>query len=107
MRLHHAMLAAGLLLAGCTSYSEQEQAGADIAAVRAITMAGPATSWEELDIHPQLIARACSVDTLVNRSGDVVGYCQAGQNCRTMDWRPIEAACHPGQRSASALRVSF
>jgi len=102
MRLHHAVLAAGLLLTGCASYSDQEQAGADLAAVRAITMAGPATTWEEMDVHPQLIARACSVDTLVNRNGDVVGYCQAGQNCRTMDWRPIEAACQPGQPRIAA-----
>ena len=93
MRLHPALLAAGLLLAGCTSYAEQERAGAELAAVRAITMAGPSLSWEEMGVHPQLIARACSVDTLVNRSGDVVGYCTGGQTCRTMDWRPVEAAC--------------
>jgi hypothetical protein len=102
MRLHHALVAAGLLLTGCASYSEQEQAGADLAAVRAITMAGPATTWEEMDVHPQLIARACSVDTLVNRNGDVVGYCTGGQNCRTMDWRPVEAACNSGQPRIAA-----
>lgn len=85
-----------LALAGCAGQEE------DLAAVRAVTMSGPALSWEDLDVHPTLKARACAVTTLVNRSGMPVGYCHEGRNCRTMDWRPVEDGCRL-QRSAGRI----
>ncbi|MCZ8146521.1 MAG: hypothetical protein O9325_01540 [Roseomonas sp.] len=73
----------------------------DLAQVRAATMAGDPIPWEELDIHPALMRRPCTVSTLVSRDGTPVGYCRDGRHCRTMDWRPVEDACRPAQRSAA------
>lgn len=83
------------VLAGCAGDD-----AAEIAAVRAATMAGPPIPWEELDIHPALAARPCLVTTLVSRTGSVLGYCRDGRQCRTMDWRPIEDGCRATRSAA-------
>lgn len=67
----------------------------DLAAVRAVSMSGPALTWDELRIHPALQYRACAVSTLVNVDREVVGYCAGGRQCRTLDWRPVEDGCAP------------
>ena len=77
-----------LALAACAGGPAEE----DLAAVRAATMAGAPIPWEELDIHPTLMRRPCTVSTLVSRDG---------RYCRTMDWRPVEDGCRPVQRSAA------
>ncbi len=82
-----------LVLAGCAMSEADRQAEAELAAVRQVSMSGPSVTWEELNIHPSLIAHACSVGTLVNTGGQVVGYCRGGRQCRTMDWRPIAPGC--------------
>ena len=86
-----------LALAACAGGPAEE----DLAAVRAATMAGAPIPWEELDIHPTLMRRPCTVSTLVSRDGTPVGYCRDGRYCRTMDWRPVEDGCRPAQRSAA------
>lgn len=86
MRATTLFLLAGL--AGCAA-SESP----DVIAARAVSMSTPAVSWEDLRIHPALMQRACAVSTLVNQDGQVVGYCQGGRQCRTMDWRPILDGC--------------
>jgi hypothetical protein len=86
-----------LALAACAGGPAEE----DLAAVRAATMAGAPIPWEELDIHPTLMRRPCTVSTLVSRDGTPVGYCRDGRYCRTMDWRPVEDGCRPVQRSAA------
>jgi hypothetical protein len=92
-----------LLAAGCAGSQAPD---ADLAAVRAVSMATRPFSWQELRVHPTLRQRACVVSTLVNESGTVVGYCQAGRQCRTMDWRPVEDGClgPPGQGIAREER---
>ena len=85
-------LVALALLGGCGL----SQADADLAAVRAVTMSGPAVSWSDLRVHTALGQRACAVSTLVNDSGTVVGYCNGGRQCRTMDWRPVLDGCTSG-----------
>ncbi|MGG5811324.1 hypothetical protein [Falsiroseomonas sp. CW058] len=85
-------IAAALLLAACTGAAD-DAAQSDIEAARAVTMSGPAVSWEALGVHPGLQARACGVSTLVTAGGEVVGYCTGGRRCRTMDWRPVEDGC--------------
>lgn len=82
-----------LALAACATADPQGSGEADLAAVRQVTMSGPSVSWAELRVHPALLARACSVSTLINEDGQTIGYCQGGRQCRTMDWRPIEAGC--------------
>jgi hypothetical protein len=97
------LLLPALVLAGCAMSEADRQAEAQLAAVRQVSMSGPALSWAELNIHPTLVANACSVGTLVNTSGQVVGYCRAGRQCRTMDWRPVAAGCtEPQLRQTSA-----
>jgi hypothetical protein len=97
------LLLPALVLAGCAMSKADPQAEAELAAVRQVSMSGPALSWEQLDIHPTLAARPCSVSTLVNTRGQIVGYCQAGRQCRTMDWRPVAAGCvDPQLRQTSA-----
>jgi hypothetical protein len=86
-----------LVLAGCAGPSTE----AELAVVRAATMAGDPIPWEELDIHPALVRRPCTVSTLVSRTGTAVGYCRDGRHCRTMDWRPVEDGCRPAQRSTA------
>ena len=98
MSIRNAWILVCLGLAACTDPAQE----AELAEVRAATMAGPAISWEELDIHPALIRRSCSVSTLVSRSGATVGYCTDGRQCRTMDWRPVEDGCRPEQRLRAA-----
>ena len=78
-------------LAGCAGDESP-----DVIAARAVSMSTPAVSWEELRVHPALMQRACAVSTLVNENGQVVGYCQGGRQCRTMDWRPILDGCDAG-----------
>ena len=82
-----------LALAACATADPQGPAEADLAAVRQVTMSGPSLSWQEMRVHPALQRSACAVSTLVNTEGQVVGYCQGGRQCRTMDWRPIEPGC--------------
>ena len=82
-----------LALAACATAEPQGSGEADLAAVRLVTMSGPSVSWAELRVHPALQSRACSVSTLINEEGQTIGYCQGGRQCRTMDWRPIEAGC--------------
>ena len=94
MRRLRCLLPAVLVLAGCTAGGEDP----DLAAVRAVTMSGPRITWDELDIHPTLRARACAVSTLVDRYGTTVGYCEGRRSCRTMDWRPVEDGCRQGQQ---------
>ncbi len=97
------LLLPALVLAGCAMSEADRQAEAEVAAVRQASMSGPSVTWEELKIHPSLVAHACSVSTLVNTSGQVVGYCRAGRQCRTMDWRPVAAGCtDPQLRQTSA-----
>jgi len=91
------MILGCLALAACAGGPAEE----DLAAVRAATMAGAPIPWEELDIHPTLMRRPCTVSTLVSRDGTPVGYCRDGRHCRTMDWRPVEDGCRPVQRSAA------
>jgi len=92
-----------LLLAGCAMSEADRQAEAELAAVRQVSMSGPSVTWEDLNIHPALVAHACSVSTLVNAGGQVVGYCRGGRQCRTMDWRPIAPGCvEPQLRMTSA-----
>jgi hypothetical protein len=85
-------LGALALLAGCSTLDSEQ----DAAAVRAVTMSGPAVSWQELRVHPVMMQHACAVSTLVNDTGAVVGYCSQGRQCRTLDWRPIADGCVPG-----------
>ena len=92
------LLLPAFLLAGCAMSEADRQAEADLAAVRQVSMSGPSVTWEELHIHPALVARACSVGTLMNTSGQVVGYCRGGRQCRTMDWRPIAPGCTEPQQ---------
>ena len=91
------MILGCLALAACAGGPAEE----DLAAVRAATMAGAPIPWEELDIHPTLMRRPCTVSTLVSRDGTPVGYCRDGRYCRTMDWRRVEDGCRPVQRSAA------
>jgi hypothetical protein len=86
-----------LVLGACAGPAQE----LELTEVRAATMSGPAISWEELDIHPALVRRPCSVSTLVTRSGATVGYCTDGRLCRTMDWRPVEDGCRPQQLRAA------
>jgi hypothetical protein len=81
-------------LAACATADPQDTSEADLAAVRQVTMSGPSLTWAELRVHPALLRRACAVGTLVNADGQTIGYCQGGRQCRTMDWRPIEAGCN-------------
>ena len=90
MGWRHLVILGCLALAGCADGAEE-----DLAAVRAATMAGEPIPWEELDIHPALMRRPCTVSTLVSRAGTPVGYCRDGRHCRTMDWRPVEDGCRP------------
>src|SRR4051794_4293873 len=83
-----------IALAACASTDDGGVAEAELAAVRQVSMSGPAISWQDLHVHPGLIHRACSVSTLVSEDGQVVGYCQGGRQCRTNDWRPVEPGCH-------------
>jgi hypothetical protein len=85
-----------ITVAGCTTPQVASQAEIDLAAVRQVSMSGPAMSWSELRVHPALIQRACAVDTLVSETGEVIGYCRAGRQCRTNDWRPVSDGCGQG-----------
>lgn len=87
------ILLSAIVLAGCTAADPAPPVSPDVLALRAVTMAGPSLSWQELRIHPELQRRACAVTTLVNVNHQVVGYCSGGQQCRTNDWRPVEAGC--------------
>jgi hypothetical protein len=91
-------LGALMLLVGCGT----SDVDADLASVHAVTMSGPAISWQDLRVHPVLAQRACAVSTLVNDSGTVVGYCSNGRQCRTMDWRPIADGCVSGNAVAAS-----
>ena len=97
MDVRRIWILACLVPAACAGPAQQME----LAEVRAATMSGPAISWEELDIHPTLLRRPCSVSTLVSRSGATVGYCTDGRQCRTMDWRPVEDGCRPPQLRAA------
>lgn len=46
-------------------------------------------SWQQLQIHPNLMARPERVNTLVSADGRTVGYCINGCGCRTNDWRRV------------------
>jgi hypothetical protein len=81
-------MAVALAAAGCSSTDD-----ADIRAARAVSMSTPAVSWEQLNVHPALRQRPCGVSTLVSEQGQVVGYCDGGRSCRTMDWRPVLDGC--------------
>ena len=97
------LLLPALVLAGCAMSEADRQAEAELATVRQASMSSPALTWEELNIHPTLVAHPCSVGTLVNASRQIVGYCRAGRQCRTMDWRPVVAGCtEPQIRQTSA-----
>lgn len=89
-----AILLPVIALMACTAPEPPNRAQADLDAIRQVTMSGPSLSWEQLRIHPGLMRRACSVSTLVTVDGDVVGYCRGGRQCRTNDWRPVEAGCN-------------
>ncbi|SDB60342.1 hypothetical protein [Belnapia rosea] len=97
------LLLPALVLAGCAMSEAERQAEADQAAMRQASMSGPSLTWEELHVHPTVIRHACSISTLVNTNGQVVGYCRAGRQCRTMDWHPVAPGCvDPQLRQASA-----
>jgi hypothetical protein len=91
MMIRATMIASALLLGACAAGDGIDE---DVAAARAISMSGPKLSWSELGVPASLQARACGVYTLVNGSGQAVGYCTRGQQCRTMDWRPVEDGCN-------------
>jgi hypothetical protein len=82
-----------IALIGCAETKVAGPTEIDLAAVRQVSMSGPAMSWQELRVHPALMQRACVVDTLVNEDGEVLGYCRAGRQCRTNDWRPVMDGC--------------
>lgn len=83
-----------IALSACAGSDNAGPSEADLGAVRRVSMSGPSLSWDDLRIHAALKQRACSVTTLVNVDGQVVGYCRAGRECRTMDWRPVAAGCN-------------
>jgi hypothetical protein len=87
------LLLPGLVLAGCAVTEADRQAEANAARIRQAAMSGPALTWEELNVHPTLVAHSCSVGTLVNADRQVVGYCRGGRLCRTLDWRPVAPGC--------------
>ena len=96
------LLLPALVLAGCAMSGVDRQAEAELAAVRQVSMSGPSVTWAEWKIHPSLVVHACSVSTLVNTSGQVVGHCRGGRYCWTMDWRPVGPGCRePQQRMTS------
>jgi len=80
-----------LAVTGCAA--PEDAPDAELAAVRAVSMSGPALSWQAMRIHPALLQRPCSVGTLVDEQARVVGYCNRGRQCRTNDWRPVMDGC--------------
>lgn len=46
-------------------------------------------SWQQLQIHPNLVARPDRVNALITADGRTVGYCTRGCGCRTNDWRRV------------------
>jgi hypothetical protein len=93
MRFAPCLLLLGLAACVASEPPPTTQAELDATAAHVVALSTQAVSWSELRIHPALRMRPCSVQTLVNEEGQVVGYCTRGRQCRTNDWRPVLDGC--------------
>ena len=96
MRFVPLLLLIGLAACAVSAPRPPTQAELNEAAAHAVALSTQPVSWSELRVHPALQMRPCSVQTLVNEEGQVVGYCTRGRQCRTNDWRPVLDGCEAG-----------